>query len=437
MKKGQYIFCPSFVKSDIKLTIGILVSNHIQYIRKAMESIKPILESIPSELIVVDTVGPEKSDGSLDVVKEYTDKVYHFDWINDFAAARNITLEHARGEWYMFFDDDEIFDDVTELIDFFKTGECYKYNFVQYYVLNYTNQGSQKDVVGRLVRRTETLRFTGIVHEYFTEAYGPTKQMNMFIHHYGYLFTTAEQFEAKNKRNLSLLEKEYEINGPTARICAQMIQQLMITAPFEAIKKCDEYLIALKDSDDLEKPIGQWLIVSKLRLMAMWSNLHTVLDCEKELKSKYNLSEMSRLVIDQRAAFVAFREQNHEVVVRKVQEYFELYEWLKQHEDQMTEQLMLDDSSFMTGVRLFETAKEGMVSESILGNFKKAYSYYKYLNFDDCTDFKEIRGIIDAILIGLDDPIATKEFYGMFYNDEIFEGSMMKKYIPLYNVQKN
>ena len=111
-----------YIKSDIKLTIGLLVSNRIKYIRQVMEALKPLLDAVPSELIAVDTKG-EDSDGSIEVVKEYTDKVYPFTWCNDFAAARNVTFEHARGEWYMYLDDDEVFDDVQEIIDFFLSGE--------------------------------------------------------------------------------------------------------------------------------------------------------------------------------------------------------------------------------------------------------------------------------------------------------------------------
>ena len=44
------------------LTISLLVSNRKDTIRKCMESIRPILEQLPSELIAIDTVG-EKTDG--------------------------------------------------------------------------------------------------------------------------------------------------------------------------------------------------------------------------------------------------------------------------------------------------------------------------------------------------------------------------------------
>ena len=60
------------------LSISILVSNRMDTIRKCMESIKPLLDGFPCELIAIDTVG-EKTDGSIDVVREYTDKVYYFE----------------------------------------------------------------------------------------------------------------------------------------------------------------------------------------------------------------------------------------------------------------------------------------------------------------------------------------------------------------------
>ena len=71
----------------------MLVSNHVEYIRQAMEALKPLLDAVPSELIVVDTKGAE-TDGSIDIVREYTDKIYPFIWCNDFSAARNICMKY-------------------------------------------------------------------------------------------------------------------------------------------------------------------------------------------------------------------------------------------------------------------------------------------------------------------------------------------------------
>ena len=112
--KVQKHTVPEFVKSPIKLSISLLVSNRIATIRKCMESLKQILDVVPGELIAVDTVGEENSDGSLAVVREYTDQIVHVDWTGDFSAARNAGLKRAKGEWFLYVDDDEWFDDPSE-----------------------------------------------------------------------------------------------------------------------------------------------------------------------------------------------------------------------------------------------------------------------------------------------------------------------------------
>ncbi len=76
---------------------GCAFSNRIDTVEKCFESFRPLLEQIPSEFIAVDTVGDEKSDGSVDVARKYADKIVHFEWCDDFAAARNAGLKEARG----------------------------------------------------------------------------------------------------------------------------------------------------------------------------------------------------------------------------------------------------------------------------------------------------------------------------------------------------
>ena len=107
-------------KEKLKLSISLLVSNSIDTIEKCMNSLVPLLEQVPSELIIVDTGG---TDGSIDIARKYADKVVPFTWCNDFAKARNAGFFEAKGEWFLFLDDDEWFEDVSEIISFFNSGE--------------------------------------------------------------------------------------------------------------------------------------------------------------------------------------------------------------------------------------------------------------------------------------------------------------------------
>ena len=60
---------------------------------------------------------------ALALLSEYTDHIVPFTWCDDFSKARNAGLKEAKGEWFLYIDDDEWFGDVQELIAFFKTRE--------------------------------------------------------------------------------------------------------------------------------------------------------------------------------------------------------------------------------------------------------------------------------------------------------------------------
>jgi glycosyltransferase involved in cell wall biosynthesis len=422
---------PEFIKSDIKLTVGILVSNQIKYIRRGLEAIKPLLEAVPSELIAVDTVGEEKSDGSLKVVKEYTDKIFHFDWIDDFAAARNVAMDHAKGEWFMFFDDDEVFDDVKELIGFFKTGECEKYYSGSYFVANYRDEEHyQKDVVTRLVRRTKDTRFEGVIHEHFNRVFAPEKQFNAFVHHYGYMFLTKEQFEEKNQRNLRLLEREMETNGKSLKLYVHIVQQLMVPDPEKALKKCDEFLADPDIQTELDTPLGQWLITAKLRITVILGNYRDILECEKQINENYRLSEAARLVTDHRVAFAAFREQDIKTALDRARDYFKQYEWLKSHEDERIRQAIIDMASFLNGERLYIVTRIAAVSELAEGTAEKAYAFVTKLDPDFCEDLEDLRNLTEYTVGKLKDKEKLLDHYRRFYREEFFTDPGLFKFLP-------
>ena len=60
------------MSSQILLTISILISNRPDTVRKCLDSVKPLLENVPSELILVDTGCGEQVRG---IIEEYTDNI--------------------------------------------------------------------------------------------------------------------------------------------------------------------------------------------------------------------------------------------------------------------------------------------------------------------------------------------------------------------------
>lgn len=376
-----------FVKSDIKLTIGLLVSNRIKYIRQVMEALKPLLDAVPSELIAVDTKG-EDSDGSIEVVKEYTDKVYPFTWCNDFAAARNVTFEHARGEWYMYLDDDEVFDDVQEIIDFFLSGEYKNFGAGYYGVKNHKADGSENmAVVGRMVRRTKDTRFEGRVHEHFNRVFEPFKSFSCFVHHYGYCFANEEENKAHQNRNVTLLQQELNENGYTPRMCAQLMQELLsrkdtIEAGFRLFEQCIGEVTKKYGTED---SCTQWMLVASVRCFYMLDKYQDMLEQAEKITEGYELNQVAQMALAGVVVAASAPQGNVAAILNYAPIYYNAWNWLKTHEKEAIPQKQLDFPKFISQEYAVQVFQAAATCANAIGEYKLAYAYWEQLPWADPT----------------------------------------------------
>lgn len=222
---------------QLKLTISILASNRKDTLPKCLESLRPLLEQVSSELIITDTGCDEDL---LAYIRQYTDRIVKFQWCNDFAVARNVGLNMARGQWFMYIDDDEWFEDVSELVDFFNGDEEKDYVAANYLVRNYRTFAGDtynESVAGRVFRIKPGIQFMGKVHEYIYYDSGKEKQLFSFVHHYGYAFVDEKKKRLHCERNMSLLKEEIDREPSKARNYAHLYQE------FKTLMEPDEALI--------------------------------------------------------------------------------------------------------------------------------------------------------------------------------------------------
>ncbi len=202
---GRQNFNVQYQARRILLTISILVSGRSEAIKACIASLEHLRKSIPCELILTDTGCPAEMQGWL---KEKADKVLKFQWCNDFAAARNVGLQAARGQWFMFMDDDEWFEDTAGIETFFLSGEYRKYQSASYIVRNYVNMEGTvwRDIyLTRMTLRRPDTRFFYPIHESLWPLLEPEKHLTDYAHHYGYASEDPEVQLAKRKRNLGIL----------------------------------------------------------------------------------------------------------------------------------------------------------------------------------------------------------------------------------------
>lgn len=212
--------------TECLVTISMLVSNRIDTVEKCFESFRPLLEQIPSEFIAVDTVGDEKSDGSVDVARKYADKIVHFEWRDDFAAARNAGLKEARGKWLIYLDDDEWFDDAGPLIDFFSKPELYenydRVSMMEHSYTSATQMDYESNGFSRITVLTPEAKFVNPVHELLKGVVYRNEYdlKGTFVHHVGYIGKLGDK---KTGRNRKIMDAELEKHPGNIHLWLQQI----------------------------------------------------------------------------------------------------------------------------------------------------------------------------------------------------------------------
>lgn len=194
------------MNNKVVLSISILMSGRKET-RKCLESLKELMEQVSCELIIVDT---GCDDATKAIIKEYTDIILPFTWCNDFAKARNVGLDRAIGEWFMYMDDDEWFEDTSEIIDFFNSGEYKEFKLAFYNVRNYSDLDGKNYIdgrVSRMIKLDDNVKFMGKVHEYLYPSTGNIRLFSSYVHHYGYVFSSDKELRKHTQRNVDLLEK--------------------------------------------------------------------------------------------------------------------------------------------------------------------------------------------------------------------------------------
>ncbi len=189
------------------ISVCIITKNEQENIERCLKSLMPY----EMEIIVVDT---GSTDNTKDIVQRYTDKVFDFEWCDDFAAAKNFAISKTSNDYIIMLDSDEYIDkfEESELIRTIgnnsdKAGRIQIKN-----VFKKTDPCKEsREWVSRIFNK-KSYHYEGRIHEQIVRYDGKeydTFQAPVTIIHTGYDLTEKEK-KAKAKRNISLLEKELD-----------------------------------------------------------------------------------------------------------------------------------------------------------------------------------------------------------------------------------
>lgn len=211
----------------------MIVKNEEKHLEGCLKSVAGIAD----EIVVVDT---GSTDRTIEIAKNYGASVFHFNWINDFSAARNFSLSKSNGDWILYLDADERLmpESGNELLSIIKSPGRVGYNCIVKSLDSENGRDNQMTYI-RLFKNSGEIRFTGSVHEQILPSLLNNNykilDSSILIEHIGYNISI-EGKRDKALRNLELLIKEYE-NVQTPYTAFQLALTLEILENYIDAKK--------------------------------------------------------------------------------------------------------------------------------------------------------------------------------------------------------
>lgn len=175
---------------------------------KTLERVLSCAKEFADEIVVVDT---GSKDNSVSIAKKFTDKVFDFEWVNDFSKARNFSFEKATSDYIMWLDADDVIEkiDIKKLIKL-KSKITNEDVFMLPYEIAFDENGKPTFSYfrERIVKNNSKFKFVEPIHEVIIPS-GKIKYLNIPIKH-------KKEKLGDPKRNLNLylnlLNSGYKFN---------------------------------------------------------------------------------------------------------------------------------------------------------------------------------------------------------------------------------
>ena len=147
----------------ITISLCMILKDEEKTIQRCLDNMKDVVD----EIVIVDT---GSKDNTKELIKEYTDKIYNFKWVDDFSKARNYSFSKATKDYILWLDADEIIDNDNK----YKLLELKKnlnenidiISMKSYINLDENNNPQIIATRNRLVKRIKNYKWIGFVHEY-------------------------------------------------------------------------------------------------------------------------------------------------------------------------------------------------------------------------------------------------------------------------------
>lgn len=210
-----------------RLSVCMIVRDEARVLRRALNSVKDVAD----ELIVVDT---GSKDDTVAIAEELGAKTSYFEWNDNFADARNYSMDQATGDWLLILDADEEFyaPDQAKLLRLIENPEVDSIGLVLRNLFpspetqtdeslpNISKHRHTANHLPRLLRNKPEIRYERRIHEDISPGTVPPERRyisDVSIYHYGYCYQDdRKQRRSQRNQRLTGLYLQENPTDPTA-----------------------------------------------------------------------------------------------------------------------------------------------------------------------------------------------------------------------------
>lgn len=181
------------------ITLNMIVKNEAENLPRVFESNKDCFD----EIVICDT---GSTDDTVEIAKKHGAKVVHFDWINDFAAARNFALSHVKTDFMCWQDGDDSLKNPEAFKDY--RDHAMKHHDYVLAKYNYALDDKGNPIVSFARERIVSMRWNPKWNYFLHEGIPPRPNLKMFycstwsIDH----VRTAEDLVKDKSRNIDIFK---------------------------------------------------------------------------------------------------------------------------------------------------------------------------------------------------------------------------------------
>lgn len=188
------------------ISVCVIMKNEEKHMERFLSSIQAAFGKYPHEIVLVDT---GSTDNTISIAEKYTDKIYHFEWMKDFSAARNFSLSCASNDWVLILDCDEYIIDL-DTNSFQLMIQQYPHSVGMISIRNHFPMNGSDSIYTEQLERffnRKLFHYESIIHEQVRSHDGTPferVELPLIVDHQGYC-GNSEDLKKKVARNNELL----------------------------------------------------------------------------------------------------------------------------------------------------------------------------------------------------------------------------------------